>query len=188
MVKENKKIDTVFYRFIKVIYVLFLLFGIALGIHIWKAKLPSCSTYNYSVVCASGKVFDPSSLQIESFAADIVKPYVFDPDLLASECIFGDTLHGNKNDIPEIETVDFIIDSAADPSNPNNVDGMNYKNNIYQISTTPDTNVLALTGVVIGYLFVYYMGLEIIRRTYLYIFQGKNFLTLKPAQKPESTN
>ncbi len=142
-------------RLLKVVYVLFLLFGIGVVWYIWISYAPySYETYNYLVQCDNGKRFDPTSKPIDK--TNFTEPYTFDDLQLKSECEYGTAYYVGWSS--KLAKNYFVTNQAHS----------------HAVRTVNDQIKATLLGVV-----VYYMLLEIVRRIILYIFLGRNFLTLK---------
>lgn len=141
-------------RFIKVIYVLLLLFGLLFTFWIYSISTPySYNTYSYKVTCNNGKVFDPTSKPIDH---SFDEPYGFNKDQLKSECEYGTAYYvGWSKDLPK------------------NYD-ISYSEQTHVVTTAVDQIKTTLIAFVI-----YYIALEIIRRTVLYIFAGKPFINFR---------
>lgn len=140
------------FRLTKVIYVLFLLFGIIVVLFIWNTNSPyTYMTYNYLVTCNNGKTFDPTSKPIDKTNDD--EPYSFNDLQLKSECEYGTAFYEglarqlSKNYFVAYQEEPHIVRTIKD-----------------QVKNT------------IIYVVIYYFLIEIFRRTILYIFLGKRFL------------
>ena len=105
--------------------------------------------YNYLVICSNGKTFDPTSKPIEK-SYSAQNGYSFTTGQINSECAYETAFR--EGDVNQFEA-NFTLSNKEDSSDP--------------IKRT----IILLIG--------YYVLMEIIRRTFLYIFLGKNFITLK---------
>lgn len=169
-----KNLLNIVWRLTKVLYVILLLVGLLVIWFIWVNNYPySYSAYLYNVVCNNGTTFDPTSkpisydtksgyhyggyygeFTVKSDSNDeIIK---FDDDEIKAECKYG------------------TASSAWKVKNtPKN----------YKLISAYTTHVIRTQQDQIKYAIAafasYYLILEILRRTILYIFFGKNFLTLE---------
>lgn len=152
-----KKSLEILWRLTKVIYVLLLLLGLIAGLFAWSVSSPytEYSYDNYHVQCDNGKSFDPKSKPIYS-TPGFNSPDSFYNAEVKSECHYGTAYYvGSANELPDKYTV-------------------SYKTYPHVIRTASDQMVATVITLI-----VYYLLLEIVRRIVLYIFQGRNFLTLK---------
>jgi hypothetical protein len=150
-----KKITEILWRLIKVIYILFLLLGLLIGLFTFLINSPSSyQTYSYEVTCDNGKIFDPTSKPIDK--TSYIDPYSFDDQQLRSECECGNAW--------------WCSDQYQIPSN-------------YKLTYQTYSHAVGSLGNQVGYTIIviiaYYVVLEVIRRTILYIFFGRNFINLK---------
>lgn len=152
-------------RFLKVLYVLLLVFGLLVGWFVWNLNVPY-NTYSYVVKCDNGKVFDPESKPINSTGKssyssgyiDNTKLFDFDQNQIKAECIYGRAASDWQTyNLPKNYVMDII------KHNPVTLKS--------QIISTVETMV------------IYYIGLEILRRTFIYIFLGKPFFKTKSKLK-----
>ena len=157
-----KKTLEVAWRLLKVIYVVLLLLGLGIGRLAWRGDAPYTEyTYgNYLVTCDNGKTFDPTSKPINHFS-NLDRPDDFVDQAIKAECKYGNV---------------YIIGFGS------NLDQVTYKLT-YQtyphvIRTANDQIKVTIIAVAI-----YYLVLEIVRRTFLYIFFGRNFLTLAKSKE-----
>lgn len=160
-----KNFLSIIWRLLKVIYVLFLVLGIGVCIIVWINTAPySFITYSYKVMCNNGKAFDPTSkpidhspLSLDSIAyGQDRNALTFNDQEIKSECTYG-TVFGISLSSNILKNYDFITST-----------------NVHIIRTRDDQIKYTLIAFV-----SYYLFLEIIRRGFLYIIFGKNFLTLK---------
>ncbi len=154
-----KNTKEVFERFLKVVYVLLILIGTYLGIHVWLVNAPVTSNEygSYVVHCSNGKNFDPQSKPITENYPDSYGPSSFDDRETKSECKFGTAyLIGYGVNLDDVKYT------------------LTYKTSPFT-SGSSETQIVATLMVIV----IYFVTLEVSRRTLLYIFLGKNFLTLK---------
>ena len=153
-IKSEKNLEKrIWYRLLKVIYALFLLIGLLFIFITYSSSEPySYTTYSYKAHCANGKIFDPTSKPIDhSFS----EPYGFDEEQIKSECEFGNAWSYWSG-----------IDNAKYK--------LTYQAYLNVVRTENDQIKITLIAGA-----AYYLILEIIRRTILYIFVGKSFISLK---------
>jgi hypothetical protein len=152
-----KKALDIVWRLLKVIYVALLFLGLGVGWLAWIGDQPYTDyTYgNYLVTCDNGKTFDPTSKPIQRTTYTYV-PDSFDDQSVKAECKFGTAYwYGTGNELDHVtynltyQTYPHVILSGND-----------------QIKAT----IISVA--------IYYLLLEIIRRTFLYICFGRKFLTL----------
>lgn len=162
-------------RFLKVIYVLLLLFGLWVGWKIWINNTPrNKQEYSFHVTCENGKTFDPTSKPIPYVNKRGVMGQIVPEDLenkdvvkgIKSQCKYG-TVYNVGVGVP-LEDVNYKL---------------TYDNKtlvIVSFSDQIERTILVLA--------VYYLILEIVRRTFLYTFFGMNFFTLKKGPKEKDKN
>jgi len=142
-------------RLIKVVYVLLLLFGIVVGLIAWNINSPyAYTTYSYLVTCDNGKTFDPTSKPIDAKYMGDSTPLFFNSKQIRSECKYGIAYYVGLNIPDNYELVNIPHEHSTGSQSQ-------------QIQNTLITLV------------VYYLIIEILRRTFLYIFFGKNFIAVK---------
>lgn len=137
----------------------------------WEGSEPySYTTYSYEVICQNGKRFDPTSKPINeegSRSLIIEKTYLgvlrtFNESQIKSECEYGCAY--------------FDWELRDKPKN-------------YELNVTPKIKVVySKKDQVINTALAFILSnilLQIIRRAFLYVFFGKNFLTLKPMKNKE---
>jgi hypothetical protein len=164
-----KNLSQIAWRLLKVVYVLFLLFGLLVALFAWSSAAPLTeNTYgNYLVTCDNGKTFDPTSKPIDTSGASenlpgfhyssyVEEPYPFNANQIKAECKYGNA---------------FLIGYGTDLDRVNY--NLTYKTYPHDIRTVSDQ----ISGTVIS-IAVYYLILEILRRTFMYIFLGKKFISL----------
>jgi len=151
-----KKTTEILMRLLKVFYVVLLLLGFVFGFYVWVLDSPSSyNAYGYLVQCDNGKTFDPTSKPIA--ITDYNEPYSFNVHEIRAECQTGNALEPDWN-------------------NTFNQVSFNLTHKTYQHVTRTISDQLTATIISIV---IYYLILEILRRTILYIFLGRNFITLK---------
>ena len=149
-----KNLSQIAKRLSKVIYILFLLSGLLIGWFVWSISAPySYNTYTYKVVCNNGTTFDPTSKPIDK--VNYNEPYTFNNNQVKAECEYGNSFYVGLSE---------KIDN-------------NYHGYIYPHKVIAQTTLDQIKSTLI-FIFIYYLVLEIIRRTFLYIFFGKSFLIL----------
>ena len=149
-----KNISKILKRFIKVIYIFLLLFGLLFTFWVYTISAPySYNTYLYNVACNNGKEFDPTSKPTDH---SLNEPYLFYEDQLKSECEYGTA---------------YYIELSKDL----------HKN--YDLTYTEHPHVVRTVGDQIRTTLVafvsYYILLEVVKRILLYIFVGKAFISFK---------
>jgi len=145
----------VFYRFLKVVYVLILLFGLLIGWITWVSNSPgNYTTYTYKVICDDGKEFDPTSKPIDTEYMGDSTPLFFNPKQIRSECKYGTAYYVGLNIPDNYELINIPHEHGTGSKSQ-------------QIQNTLITLV------------VYYLIIEALKRTFIYIFYGKSFITLK---------
>lgn len=144
------------WRLIKVVYVLFLLLGLGVTIFAWMINKPySYTTYGYKVECDNGKVFDPTSKPIS-------REYNYDkPDSFNSLEIMAECENGSAWDFDNLNLKE-----------DNNI--LTYKEYPHIVTTQADQ----IDRTIITFI-AYYLILELIRRTFMYIFKGTPFVNIK---------
>lgn len=142
----------------KIVYFFLLLLGLVIGLIVWFTSSPytEYSYGNYLVYCDNGKTFDPTSIAIDFIPGDNILPAEFDDLEIKSECAYG--------------TANNIILSRKLAKNYM----LTYQKYPHVIRTVKDQ----WTSTIIT-LITYYIFLEVLRRTILHVFLGRNFLTLK---------
>lgn len=147
-----KDLKGIGFRFTKVVYILLLLFGFVVGWFMWTISTPyQYSTYSYFVECNNGKTFDPTSKPIdrESYA----EPYRFSVDQIKSECEYGTAWNvGWSRNLSK-----------------------NYRSGYREYNHVTGTIQNQIKNTIIAAA-IYYILVEVIRRTILYVFLGKKFL------------
>ena len=146
-----KNFRSIAWRLIKVIYVLLLLSGLLVVLIVWKASSSSYQTYSYKVICDNGKTFDPTSKPIDKIGYS--DPFEFNENQIKSECKYGTTWYKGWSE--ELSK--------------------NFQLDVKHIVRTQKDQIITT---VIAFI-LYYLVLELLRRTFLYVVFGKNFLTLK---------
>lgn len=151
-----EKISEIAWRLIIVAYSILFLGGLLFTSFVWTISKPySYETYSYLVTCDNGKTFDPTSKPIDK--EDYSEPYRFSVNQVKAECAYGDAfLVGWSKDIPK----NYFI-----------------RKQIHTHIRNTEQDQIHDTVIFVS---IYYISLEIIRRTFMFIFLGKNFLTLKP--------
>jgi len=173
----------IIWRFIKVVYVVLLLVGLFVVYNIWTENQPEpYHSYSYKVTCNNGKSFDPTSKPIEVINKDEINNNFLS---LSKDNILDETEK-------KFNTIE--LNSECEHGNAF------YYLWQYQPPTTPEYNIVTtkydhitktqtdqiLDTVIIFIL--YYLFLEILRRIFLYIFLGKNFITLKNSNNLNKQN
>jgi hypothetical protein len=151
-----KTLLKIIWRLVKVTYVLLLLIGPILIFYVWSNTAPyPYTTYSYKVTCNNGKVFDPTSKPIATKFVGY-EPLLFNVNELKSECEYGTAYYvGWSSKLAD----NYVLAKVSE-----------------QHFTGTRTDQVKITTIVF---FLYYLILEILRRTFLYIFLGKNFISLK---------
>lgn len=149
-------------RIFNVIYGILILLGVIFVVGTWIKNSPSNTTnYSYKVVCDNGKTFDPTSKPInETGKSSYNHRYIykdrlfdFDENQIKAECEYGT--------------------AASDWKIYNQP-----KNYTLYVKKSANSLFDQLKFTIIS-LLLYYLPLEVIRRTFLYIVYGKSFFVIK---------
>lgn len=146
---ETKNIG---WRLLKVTYALLLLFGLIVIWIFWIINEPyTYKTYSYKVTCDNGKEFDPTSKPIHR-SYNYNGPDSFNVKEIKAECKYGTAWE-----------VDYDLEFTT------------YSLTHQEYSHTVRTQIDQIKSTVIAGI-IYLLLLEVVRRTFLYVFTGRKFI------------
>jgi len=132
---------------------------------VWQQNKPyNFTTYgHYLITCDNGVTFDPSSLPIKRFTPVRGGAPIFDEWYIKTECV--NSYHGGNDD---------VIASTIFGKRP-----YKYTYKTYHYIKTVEQQIMTTSIVFVSY----YLVLEVLRRAFLYIIFGRNFITGKKSKE-----